>query len=220
MIGLSNMPMVITAFKDESYTVPASVYSFMLNPENFKDSYAINYSDVNTLGSVESARRFQSVTPRTVSFDTVIDATGVVSKIRRVLNAEILLLKKTVYDYSGTTHSPPFLQIVWGTALIFKCRLKNMNIEYTYFNSFGLPMRAKVSMTFEQWKPCNASAKNADSSPDMTHEITVKPGDTLPVLCQDVYGDESRYMQVAESNGLNDFRNLKPGSRLVFPPVK
>jgi len=219
MIGIDNMPLTISAFKDDSFSSPVSAYAFMLNPENFKDSYSISYSKKDPIGGVEGAYKFDKVSPREVSFDTVIDATGIVSKIRRSLNAEILLLKKTVYKYSGTTHSPPFLMLVWGTALIFKCRLKSMNIEYNYFNSFGLPLRAKVSMAFVHYKG-GANAKDSDTSPDMTHEVVVKPGDTLPTLCQDVYGDEFRYIQVAEYNRIKDFRNLKPGSRLVFPPVK
>ena len=213
------MPLTITAFKDEKFTIPVSAYIFMLNPEDFKDKYSISYSKKDPIGGVEGAYRFDKISPREVSFSTVIDATGIVSKIRRSLNAEILLLKKTVYKYSGSTHSPPYLTLVWGTALFFKCRLKSMDIEYNYFSSFGIPLRAKVTMSFVHYQG-GASAKDSDTSPDMTHEVVVKPGDSLPALCQDVYGDELRYMQVAEYNKLDNFRDLKPGSQLAFPPIK
>jgi nucleoid-associated protein YgaU len=56
-------------------------------------------------------------------------------------------------------------------------------------------------------------------SADMTHMITVVEGDTLPQLAEKIYGDSSYYEQVAAYNNLNKFRNLKPGSQLIFPPI-
>ncbi|MFT6971255.1 MAG: hypothetical protein ACJAXX_001824 [Roseivirga sp.] len=48
---------------------------------------------------------------------------------------------------------------------------------------------------------------------------TVKEGDQLPELCQQIYNDQSYYIQVARYNGLDKFRNLKAGSALIFPPM-
>jgi nucleoid-associated protein YgaU len=58
------------------------------------------------------------------------------------------------------------------------------------------------------------------SSPDMSHLIEVKAGDTLPLLCYRVYRDSSYYLEVARQNKLTDFRDLKPGSKLHFPPLR
>jgi nucleoid-associated protein YgaU len=41
----------------------------------------------------------------------------------------------------------------------------------------------------------------------------------LPLLCQKVYRDGSYYMQVAKANHLASFRDIKPGTQLVFPPL-
>lgn len=46
----------------------------------------------------------------------------------------------------------------------------------------------------------------------------VKPGDTLPDLCQAIYGQDCS-SQVAQYNNLNKYRNLNPGTQLVFPPL-
>jgi len=58
------------------------------------------------------------------------------------------------------------------------------------------------------------------SSPDLTHVVEVKEGDTLPLLCYRVYKDCSYYPQVAKANNLTDFRHLKPGTKLSFPPLR
>jgi nucleoid-associated protein YgaU len=48
----------------------------------------------------------------------------------------------------------------------------------------------------------------------------VKEGDTLPMLAYEVYGDSAYYLELARVNGLDDFRNLKAGDRIFFPPVE
>ena len=58
------------------------------------------------------------------------------------------------------------------------------------------------------------------SSPDLSHVVTVKAGDTLPLLCYDIYGSSNPYIKVAAVNGLTDFRDLQPGQQLMFPVMQ
>jgi nucleoid-associated protein YgaU len=48
---------------------------------------------------------------------------------------------------------------------------------------------------------------------------TVKEGDQLPELCQQIYNDDSYYIQIAKYNGLDKFRDLTPRSQLIFPTI-
>jgi len=48
----------------------------------------------------------------------------------------------------------------------------------------------------------------------------VKAGDTLPLLCHRVYKDSTYYLDIARINGITNFRNIRPGMRLKFPPLK
>jgi len=47
----------------------------------------------------------------------------------------------------------------------------------------------------------------------------VRDGDTLPLLCHRIYGDPGYYLDVARHNQLTDFRQLRPGAKLHFPPL-
>ena len=58
------------------------------------------------------------------------------------------------------------------------------------------------------------------SSPDMTHTVRVRAGDTLPLLCQQIYRDASKYVDIARLNGLDGFRHLAPDTVLQFPPMR
>ena len=48
---------------------------------------------------------------------------------------------------------------------------------------------------------------------------TVKSGDTLPLLCKEIYGSSAYYLRVAADNELDDFRHLVPGQTLYFKPL-
>jgi nucleoid-associated protein YgaU len=62
--------------------------------------------------------------------------------------------------------------------------------------------------------------QEANSSPDLTHTIEVKAGDTLPLLCYQVYKNAAYYPEVARINRLNNLHELRPGQRLTFPPLR
>jgi len=47
----------------------------------------------------------------------------------------------------------------------------------------------------------------------------VSAGDTLPYLCYSIYGDSSYYLDIAKLNNILYFRDLIPGTQLVFPPL-
>ena len=47
----------------------------------------------------------------------------------------------------------------------------------------------------------------------------MKSGDTLPLLCKEIYGSSAHYLRVAADNRLDDFRNLVPGQTLYFAPL-
>jgi len=81
--------------------------------------------------------------------------------------------------------------------------------------------RALRVLTVEIADENHIHAKEANNkSPDLTHLIEIKQGDTLPLICNRVYGDPSYYMEVARYNNLVNFRKLVPGTKLYLPPIK
>ena len=107
-----------------------------------------------------------------------------------------------------------------GGASIFIGRVTAVDIIYKLFNADGTPIRATAKVTFKSSiEEEKRAAKEDKQSPDLTQTILVKASDTLPQLCYKVYGDPKFYLQVADRNGISNFRILAPGSRLVFPPI-
>ncbi|MBT1699058.1 hypothetical protein KK083_19340 [Fulvivirgaceae bacterium PWU4] len=127
----------------------------------------------------------------------------------------------TCYTMNGDIHEPNFLNIKWGD-VNFDCKLKTLDIKYTSFESDGRARKAELDVIFIEDIPKDKIAKlEGKSSPDLTHIITVKAGDTLPLLTEKVYGSEYKnlYLEVARVNRLDHFRVLNPGQRIFFPPL-
>ncbi len=225
MPGLKKLEIV--GYKDGDFSQKSgNVFSMMVNPANYDESKAISYSrgkSRNHKGAPafnsyqESNIKIEFTLDNTGAFVNWMEYTGAVKK--EPLSDIIQKLEKTVYTYIGDKHEPPYLKIIWGT-LNFNGRLKNFTTNYLLFNSEGEPLRAKVILEIIKYvAPKKQEKQDNSSSPDLSHLVTVKDGDTLPALCRRIYENEAYCVEVARINGLTEFRHLEPGARLLFPPL-
>ncbi|MCB0401162.1 MAG: LysM peptidoglycan-binding domain-containing protein [Flavobacteriales bacterium] len=197
-----------------------------INPASYTHEHKVNYNEDVPIGAPGTPLMFKGISPETISFDIYFDATGAIDapKLMPVnklpIGAQITLFKKVCFTYNGDIHEPNYLILNWGS-LVFKCKLSSLRVEYTLFQKNGIPLRAKASCTFIKAIDADTLAKEANNkSPDLTHLIEVKQGDTLPLICNRVYGDPSYYIEVAKYNNIVNFRNLVPGTKLYLPPIK
>ena len=147
------------------------------------------------------------------------NAMGLVEQMDKV-KSQVAQLTKVVYRYVGEKHEPPHVRLLWGS-LIFFGRLESMSTQYTLFKPSGEPLRAKVDLSFVgAMSKKEGELVSNRSSPDLSHRVLVREGDTLPLLCDRIYGDPGYYIDVARFNSLTDFRRLEPGRELRFPPLE
>jgi hypothetical protein len=196
-------------------------FEVMLNPASFKQNQSITYNKQKTLGQGGSDQNFSAVNPKKLDFNIIIDGTGVVTPTGKPdVKTQIDQLNDIVYAYKGDNHEPNHVRLLWGS-LIFFGRLDSMSINYTLFAPGGTPLRAEVSMSFSSFLTAKEEALLTNkNSPDMTHIVTIKSGDTIPHLCYRIYGDSAYYFQVARINNITNFRDIKPGTTLHFPPLR
>ncbi len=220
--------MEIKAYSNDKYSgAPTASCTVQINPASYTHEHEVNYNDQQPLGSPGTTLWFKGVPPEKVSFEIYFDATGAISASSAAaaskpasVKDQIEEFKAVCFTYKGSIHQPNYLLLSWGT-LVFKCKLISLSISYTLFKNDGTPLRAKLSVSFKEALDANFIAKEANNqSPDLTHYIQVKQGDTLPLLCYSIYGDSSYYMEVAHHNQILNFRNLEPGTELYFPPIK
>lgn len=220
--------MVVIAYKNKEFSQKVGEFPVTLNPGSYSHLYEIYYNNVQAQGSPEGSPVYNRTPSDTVTFQLVFDGTGVVpSALPGVvpfmadgITKQIAKFKTLVFTYSGNIHSPNYLILSWGT-LLFRCRLYNFKVSYTLFKPDGTPLRARVDVTVKGYNDEDAIALRANkTSPDLSHLVTVKAGDTLPLMCYGVYGSSLPYIKIADVNGLTDFRDLQPGQQLLFPAMQ
>src|SRR5574344_1818334 len=195
-----------------------SPFVVSLNPENYTITSRITYK---TSENANSEIKYKDIPSDDIKFSALtLDVTGVIpGTAGNDLNELIANLKKVVCVIDGSEQETPIVKLEWGV-LVRYARLTEMNVQYVLFSEAGEPLRATVDLSFSEYKTIkNIVAEQNKQSPDMTHLVEVKAGDTLPLLCSRIYNDSSYYLEVARINGLSNFRQLKAGSFLYFPPL-
>lgn len=214
--------LMLTAYGDEEFRTEAGKMKLPILPDDYKQKKGIVYVSGKELGANKRIPFFSGYQHEEFSLECTIDCTGAVPDTKEddTVPKRITLLESLLYKYNGESHQPNFVQLAWGT-LLFKCRLKEMEVNYTLFSGEGVPLRAKISLNFIEFVSRKTALKLADrQSPDMSHLITLREGDTLAALCYRIYGDSTLADEVARLNGLPGFRRVKPGTAVLFPHKK
>lgn len=214
----------ITGYKDTKYNSKASTQpnpiSVMINPSSYARGLGFEFNEEKASGADGKSRTYNRDLGESLMLDLVFDGTGTVPDApTKSVEVQIADLRRLAVQVNGDIHTPNYLVLAWGT-LLFKGVLKSLAIDYNLFAPDGTPLRAKVKAGFLGFND-NSDGRAAQnrSSPDLTHAIVVEAGDTLPLLCHEIYRDSRYYLAVAAHNGLDDFRALTPGRTLLFPPL-
>jgi hypothetical protein len=237
MAAYSDSKLTIRAYKDGVYSEGKKAdkeFTVMFNPNSYTRKFTISYDDQQGKGTTGSGKNLDRVKPGDLQIEFTIDGTGTVASLEVSkataessapsddpidVQKKVDEFKAVCYDMDGDIHRPYFLLLVWGS-LSIDCVLTSADIKYTLFDKAGKPLRATISATFSEAIADEPRAvKEGKSSPDLTHKRVVQEGDTLPLMTYRIYGDSKYYLQVAQVNGLKDFRNLQAGQVIYFPPI-
>lgn len=209
--------------------LPKAKFEVMYNPTSISMSHQNVFEDLQGINTFGRQARYSYARSESLAVDLVIDGNGVsdFALVRLIEGAksvseQIEAFLALSFYMDGEAHEPRFLRLEWGDGVLkhFDCRLDHVDIKYTSFARSGAPLRAELSVSFiadvDEAKQASAISK---ASPDLSHVRVVRSGDTLPQLCQEIYGSPLHYLRVAQYNRLNHFRDLTPGTTLIFPPL-
>ncbi len=204
-------------------------FEAMYNPESYSQKYNIALTSDKKQGINSSGKevKYKFSPPQKLNIKLILDGTRLhetgISRLlpSRTVTERVEQFLALAYEMNPNTHEPNFLIITWGDGLNFICRLASVTVKYTAFNRDGTPLRAELDADFVADDTSGKRVRKENKqSPDVTHMRVIKAGDTLPMLCKEIYGSTQYYLKVAEANGLNNFRNLTPGETLYFPPLE
>lgn len=114
---------------------------------------------------------------------------------------------------------PPLCLFQWGPDWHFKAAVTNLSVRYTLFRQDGTPVRAIANVTLQEAEDDQKKkGTNPTSHAQPGHRRrTVQPGDTLPLIAFEEYGDATQWRIIADANGLSNPSKLEPGIDLAIP---
>lgn len=198
-----------------------------INPESFTKNLKIDIDQRRGHGSNGTDLRYKSTMPEELKLEFILDGTQTMqgyggedsTMVTMAVHDQLQKFLDAVYTYKGEIHRPKFLLLIWGSEIRFRCILSNLDINHTLFNEKGEPLRAKLSVTFLNYKAREERlAAERQESADLTHQRKVKQGDRLDLMTYRIYNDSNYFLQVGKANRLTQIRNIQPGLTLFFPP--
>lgn len=199
-------------------------FEAQVNPAELTTGFEFEYVDAQGAGTTARRADFNKSKASDLQLSFFVDGTGAdraTPDSPLVDVQQVVLQFQSVTGYSGKLHRPHYLKVMWGKLEIRRCVIKSVQIVYKLFRADGVPLRALINAVFmEAVDDASRVAKDGPQSADLTHLRTVKAGDSLPLLCHEIYGEPLRCVQVARANGLDHFRELRPGQQIVFPPIE
>jgi hypothetical protein len=214
--------LTFTAYTDSAFTkedTDSGKYTVMFNPNSLSLKLAVERSNKQAPGSTSSEMNFVKIKPQDYVIEFVIDGTGATGEDVIDVAADVLKFLNVVYNYNSEGHESPNVMITYG-AVLLKCILKDVNITYNLFSPNGKPLRAKVNCTFTSKLDQKLSEIIIGKcSPDITHKRVTKQNEQLIALANSIYKNNNYYLDLAAKNNLNNFRKLKTGTEIYFPPL-
>jgi hypothetical protein len=217
----------ISAFKDEEFKhQDGNDFIVWMNPQSYQRNLSVKTTPAKEVNATGSSPTYARIGEETLSFKLVFDTTGLVlsplgsqEMPADGVSALIEPLVDKIARVPTNGDRPNFVQLSWAQ-LQFRCLLTSLSVDYKLFRPDGTAIRAEASLSFTSFtSSVTLSRAAAVESKEITKVVTLLQGDTLPALCQRIYGDSIYYLDVARFNNIFSFRNMKVGTQIAFPPL-
>jgi LysM repeat protein len=189
-------------------------FDVQFNPEEYSLNKDNNFASQAIPGLSSPLLQFVHGNVRVLDmelfFDTTKDRTDVRDQTQKVTD----LLK-----IDSDLHAPPILQVAWAS-LQLRCVLTRANQKFTRFLEDGRPVRAKVTVSFNEFIDTDREAKEVNrQTADFTKVYVVGAGDTLSGIAAKFYSDPTIWRPIAIANDIDDPRDITPGRELNVPSL-
>jgi hypothetical protein len=213
------MPPAVTLSKLK-ITVEHTGESFdaLFNPEEYTLNKDVNFASQTIPGLSSPLLQFVNGNLRTLEmelfFDTWDTPTLPKQDVRGLTGPVTRLM-----DIDSDLHAPPVVRVSWAS-LQFRGVLARASQRFIMFSADGVPVRARLNVTFNEYVDAEREAKQANrQTADFSKVHEVVQGDTLAGIAARYYGSPRPWRAIAIANGLDDPRAIGPGRALRVPSL-
>jgi len=185
----------------------------LINPKELEYSKTVGWAEQPGTGRDFPDLQFTAGKGITMSVELMFDRYEEGASVRGATDA---LLKLALRDEG--LHRPPMVKVEWGGNVFaggFEGVVESVQVRYTMFKADGTPVRAVATVGLKQARDVSPSG----NSPDIAKQRIVRRGETLQSIAESEYMDAAEWRRIAEANNIDDPLDLKPGMRLLVPPI-
>ncbi|MBD5451178.1 MAG: hypothetical protein HDR25_00915 [Lachnospiraceae bacterium] len=206
-----------------------SVVDVLFNPSEYQLTDGANYSEKKVPGLDGPVLQYISGEATELSLNLFLD-TYVPKKPSSLLpfgstpdaSTDVSKITKKIADATsidGSLHRPPKVTFKWGS-LHFNGVVTKFNHTYIMFTESGMPVRAKVSLTFKSlMSPTDKRRASPFESPDRSKYRTIRQGIGLWDIANMEYGDPDMWKVIARENGILNPLDVRPGQVVKLPAL-
>lgn len=207
--------------------VGKTVIEVLFNPSEYQLTDSANYSEKKVPGMDGPIIQYVSGNATELSLNLFLDTYVAKSSSMIPLgssgsSSDVSYITKQIADATsidGSLHRPPKVTFKWGS-LNFQGVVTRFNHTYTMFTESGMPVRAKVSLTFKALiSPKDTSRKSPFESPDRTKYRTIRQGVGLWDIANMEYGDPDMWKVIARENGILNPLDVRLGQVVKLPAL-
>jgi len=185
------------------------------NPPDCGKDKPVKYGKLAATGSGAIEKQFCNREPETFDSKLIYDSSETNEDVRDKTDQLNILV-----EVDPELHSPPLCNFIWGGGVNFRGHVHEMQKEYTMFLKSGIPIRAEVTLTIQEYETAEFHmAQTSPESTDKTKYRTVTDDKPLWVIAAEEYEDPEKWSLIAETNDIKDPLDLSPGDVLELPPL-
>jgi Contractile injection system tube protein/LysM domain len=186
----------------------------MFNPEKYTINHENTYASQSIPGRRGPVLQFVQGNMRTLDMEFFFDTYEQRSDVRTQTQKVVKLM-----NIDSDLHAPPVLLVSWGS-LQFRCVLARANQEFSMFLETGIPVRAKVTATFNEFIILDREGKEVNrQTADFSKVHVVIQGQNLSSIAGQFYEDPLMWRPIAIANNLHDPREIQAGMTLRIPSL-
>jgi LysM repeat protein len=193
------------------------------NPKEFTLQKQNNWQRGAVQGQEVPELEFSGGNASTLQMELFFDTYEEGRDVRDLTNKiwELMAVDESLTDRTTTRGRPPLCQFVWGPMTSFKAVITSVNQNFTMFKSDGTPVRATLSVSFQEAEaPGKYPFQNPTSGGNPGYKTRrVKEGDALDWIAHEEYGDASLWRFIADTNNIDNPKILEPGQTLSIAPL-
>ena len=208
------MPLTKALIINTDAVIPLPI-PVMFNPPEYQLEKTNQFAEIGIPGLGSSLLQFVRGSSQTLTMELFFDTSDLGIDVRLITT---LLLGLT--SLNPDTHGPPRLLFVWGT-LVFPCVLERVSQQFEYFNTLGMPLRARLNVTFKGHDLLEDLVASIPLlSADRTKRRVFKQGDSLQRIAAEEYADPRQWRPIAEASGIDNPLTVAPGRGLTIPTLR